>query len=138
MQEKESASDRPWADRWRMLKALDGGGQGDTFLVEPVDGSPTQAVMKLLKSSKSKDPKARARMHREVASLKTLAPAGAKVPRVQDSNTEDFEKLDVPLYFVMDFVDGKTLRELIDLEGTLAVNDGVEIALDLCTSLRLA
>jgi serine/threonine protein kinase len=103
----------PWTEKWVDSKPLDGGGQGDTLLVRPNSDGTKQAVLKLLKPHKAQDPKARRRMYQEVANLKILRSAGGKVPEVLDGNTESFDKLDVPMFFVMEFVAGETLANLI-------------------------
>src|SRR6266700_3637898 len=103
--------EKPWQPVWIEPKALDRGGQGDTFLVKHATGAPSQAVLKLLIESKVNDPKARRRMYHEVANLRTLVNAGANVPKVLDGNTEHFERPYVPLFFVMEYVEGETLAE---------------------------
>jgi serine/threonine protein kinase len=94
--------------------------------------------MKQLRSSKSKDVKARARMHREVTSLQTLAPQGARVPRYLDGNTAAFEQTEVPLFFVMEYIEGQTLDVFLKLNGPLSLEDSVAIALDLCATMKVA
>src|SRR5260221_11586439 len=126
----------PWEQSWRIVKPLNGGGQGDTFLVEHLSGSPAIAVLKLLKGSKASDLKVRNRMYREVASLRTLATEGAKVPHFHDRNTGDYENPSTPQYFVMEYVEGETLDSVIAKNGPLALQAAVSLALDLCGTLR--
>jgi serine/threonine-protein kinase len=130
--------DNPWEQKWKILRPLSGGGQGDTFIVQPLDQSSQERVLKRLKPSKSQDLKARARMHREVTSLSTLASEGARVPRIYDGNTGDFEKLDVPLFFVMDYIEGRTLDRVMKEDGIMTVDKAVALCLDLCRTLKIS
>jgi eukaryotic-like serine/threonine-protein kinase len=111
--------------------------RGDTLIVRSATGDPVQAVLKLLKSHKASDPKARRRMAQEVLSLKILHSAGGKVPRVLDANTEKFEDQNSPLYFVMDYIEGQTLAKVVQT-GPMSVRTAIQVALDLCSTLRVA
>ena len=75
-----------WSEKWIEVKPLGGGGQGDTLLVRSNSDETKEAVLKLLKPRKEKDPKARRRMYQEVANLKILRSAGGKVPEVLDGS----------------------------------------------------
>ena len=129
---------KPWEKNWQILEPLNGGGQGDTFMVQNVDDPPARAVLKLLRNSRASDLKARARMHREVASLQTLATEGAKVPRFLDGNTDQYESPGVPLFFVMEHIQGRTLDSVMAADGPLPLQTGVLLALDICSTLRIA
>jgi eukaryotic-like serine/threonine-protein kinase len=128
--------DKPWESRWIDAKPLGGGGQGDTFLVKYVTGTPDQAVLKLLRSSKAA--KARRRMYREVANLRTLSNAGAKVPKVLDGNTEQFENPELVLFFVMEYVPGRTLAEVVRASGGLQLETAVNTCFTICETLNIA
>ena len=132
------SANEPWGEKWDKLKPLGGGGQGDTVLVQSKSNFPKQAVLKLLKPHKAQDSKARRRMYQEVANLKILRSAGGKVPEVLDDNTDSFEKLDAPMYFVMEFVQGDMLSNVIGEKHSLPVETSVAIAVDLCSTLRVA
>ena len=128
----------PWTEKWVVKNRLSGGGQGDTHLVQPVSEKFDQAVLKLLKPEKAQDAKARRRMAQEVTNLKVLHNAGGKVPQVLDGNTEKFEDPDATLFFVMEFINGKTLADLIQADGGLPLPTSIGIALELCSTMRLA
>lgn len=130
-------SAEPWAEKWNLVEPLGAGGQGDTSLVTAVTGDQTRAVLKLLKPHKRGDLKARRRMFHEVANLKVLKSAGGKVPHIFDDNTAAFEQVGVPLFFVMELIEGKTLAKTIT-ENTLPPGPSIGIALDLCSTMRFA
>src|SRR5829696_6253077 len=109
----------PWSINWELVKAFGGGGQGDTSIVRSRADASQTGLLKCLK--KGNDPKARRRMFQEVSNLRILHGAGAKVPKVLDDNTNDFET-EVPLFFVMELISGDTLsvrisETLLNLES---------------------
>lgn len=126
----------PWADRW---ETLDGdtreGGQGETFRVRSKTDD-TSAILKLLKHQKREQ--ARRRMRQEVTNLQVLHEAGCKVPRVLEDNTLEFSDPGVRLYFVMEYIDGKTLTEVIREHSTLDLPTSVALVRDLSTTMKLA
>src|SRR5882724_1257292 len=128
----------PWSEKWAEIKPLGGGGQGDTLLVKSIPDGANPAVLKLLKPQKAQDQKARRRMYQEAANLKILHSAGGKVPGLLDGNTASFDATDVPLYFVMEHIDGHTLADLVQKSSGLSVEASVGVALDLCSTLRVA
>jgi serine/threonine-protein kinase len=105
--------EKPWNDKWEIIKELSGGGQGATFLVKPKSPSETipneTFVLKVLKNHT--DPERRKRMYREVANLKTLDHNG--IPRLIESNAEQFDS-EVRLYMVTEFIKGETLSQAIE------------------------
>jgi len=127
-----------WAQKWTEIKPLGGGGQGDTLLVQSNSEPTKKAVLKLLKPHKAKDPKARRRMFQEVANLKILKNAGGKVPEILDGNTEMFADIEAPLFFVMEFIPGQMLADIVLASRNLSVDQSLAIALDLCATLRVA
>src|SRR6266404_5840969 len=127
-----------WVQKWAKIEPLGGGGQGDTLLVKSLLGEFDRAVLKVLKPQKAQNAKARGRMAQEVTNLKVLRNAGGKVPKVLDDNTEKFEDPSVPLFFVMEYVKGKTLAETVQPIGSLSLNAAVGIALELCSTMQIA
>jgi len=77
-------------------------------------------------------------MYQEVANLKILRSAGGKVPEVLDGNTEVFENIETLMFFVMEFVPGRMLADLVAESRNLSVECSLGIALDLCATLRVA
>jgi serine/threonine protein kinase len=127
-----------WNTKWIEIEPLGGGGQGDTFLVKSAGEGSKRVVLKLLKGHKVQDAKARRRMFQEVTNLKILRSAGGKVPEVLDGNTDVFEDINLPMYFVMEHIQGNTLADLIQQSSGLPVETSVGIALELCSTVRIA
>ena len=95
-----------------------------------------QAALKILKNNK--DAQARGRMHREVASLEVLSSRGGAVPRVLDHNAEHYLDTSVELFLVMEYIQGHTLREIVDDEGPLSLDLATQTTLCICSTIELA
>ena len=111
----------PWERSWTTIGALGEGGQGTTYLVER-DG--VKAVAKALRHQDKES--ARRRMFKEVGCLRILKDAGADVPEVIEDHTVHFEE-NTPLYFVMEHIAGRTLREFIDENGPVSLDVALKI-----------
>ena len=124
---------KPWDKKWEIVKPIGGGGQGDTFLVKPKESAilSRSFVLKILKNQK--DPERRKRMHREVAALKTLDCPG--IPRLIESNSDEFDS-DVPLYMVGEFIEGKTLSQILDPALTMEIADAVNLVRKLLETIQ--
>jgi len=125
---------KPWDEKWEIVKPIGGGGQGDTFLVKPKDSTilPQSFVLKKLKNQQA--PERRKRMHREVAALSTLDCPG--IPRLIESNSHQFDS-EVPLYMVGEFIEGKTLSQFLeDLAKPMGVGDAINLVLKLLETLQ--
>ncbi len=108
---------KPWEDTWRKLRELGRGGNGVTFLVDHYQKPGELYVLKELKHNHLSDPERRQRMYREVQALQQLD--NPSLPKIIESNTDSFADIDVPLYFVMDYVVGQTLEERVKQGGNL-------------------
>jgi serine/threonine-protein kinase len=125
---------KPWDEKWERVKQIGGGGQGETFLVQPKDPKilPQTSALKILKNQK--DPERRKRMYREVAALKTLNCPG--IPQLIDSNYDQFAT-DVLLYMVGEFIEGKTLSQLLeDPAKPMGVGDAITLVMKLLETLQ--
>jgi serine/threonine protein kinase len=128
------ADKHPWEKDWKDEGSLDGGGQGETRRVSAKDGSGRKGVIKLLKHPERRQ--ARERMYQEVSNLDLLAKARVKVPAVLDKGTTArFNERDVELYFVMDFIHGRTLEKEIRARGPQPLDKAVALTLALCRTV---
>ncbi|MEG4087918.1 serine/threonine-protein kinase [Microcoleus sp. Pol12B4] len=124
---------KPWDEKWEIVKPIGGGGQGDTFLVKPKDSTILSQSFVLKKLKNQKDPERRKRMHREVAALSTLDCPG--IPRLFESNSDQFDS-DVPLYMVGEFIEGKTLSQILDSSPPMGIADAVNLVLKLLETIQ--
>lgn len=125
----------PWKEKWKEIKKLPSGGQGNTAIVRSCD-SNTEGVIKILKRQNSK--KARRRFADEVHNLRVVRHAGGKVPRFFDGNTEAFDQNSLQLYFVMELITGQTLEELVYQDGHLTLEMSISLLGDLIKTVRIA
>lgn len=119
---------------WMPLKdaQIRRGGQGTATLVLR-RGEIDQQIYVLKTLNRQQDSERRRRMHREVSSLRTLEHPG--IPRVVATNVEDFSNLDVPLFFVQEYVTGRTLEEYVACKAVSAV-EAIRFTLELLDILK--
>src|SRR5262245_1048701 len=120
----------PWDADWIDLGRLGKGGQGLTHRVQRKTRTDEICVLKKLKNNQ--DDEARRRMFQEVANLRALASAKVKVPRVVADNTDSYEDRGVQLYFVMEYIPGKSLEEEIETRDHFSIDRSLAMTLDLC------
>lgn len=109
-----------WAPQGGVQKA---GGQGAVLKVAHVQDGRLGAL-KLLHEEHEKVKERRFRMQQEVNALLALAGEGA--PVVLDSNAEKWQDKTVPLWVVMEWIDGRTLQECL-AKGPLALDEAINI-----------
>ena len=128
-----------WQKDWSVVNSLKPSGQGETYIVSKKNGSAgTRYILKVLKKDKMRDQDARTRMFQEVSNLQILNSKGANVPAVVSENVlEQFKKDGEELYFVMEFIEGKTLNKWISEDGPLSLEVAVPLILKLCETVRL-
>ncbi|GAA4628769.1 hypothetical protein GCM10023196_046520 [Actinoallomurus vinaceus] len=102
------ANDPTRVGSYALTGRLGEGGQGVVYLGKAPDGE--QVAVKLLHAQFSGDTKVRARFAGELASAKRVAPFCTA--RILDADVEG----DTP-YLVSEFIDGPSLRQVVDREG---------------------
>lgn len=125
---KPNARRKPWEESWEIVSKLGSGGQGTTFVVKGSgsDHDADKYVLKIL--HKQKDAERRRRMHREVQALQQLD--HPRLPKIIESNTKAFDDVTVPLFFVMDHIDGNTLEERVT-ESPLKPDEAIALVMEL-------
>src|SRR4028119_738193 len=109
------------AEKYRLDRLLGRGGMGAVYSGTHVELERPVAVKMLLPDSVS-DPQALERFRRE-------ARAAARLNHPNVANTYDYGALaDGEAYLIMELLDGQTVREYLNAEGTLPVKWAVEIA----------
>ena len=101
-------SDPEQLGSYRLSGRLGEGGQGVVYLGEDPDGG--HVAVKLLHAQFSGDPKARARFAAELANAKRVAPFCTA--QILGADVEG----DTP-YLVSEYIDGPSLREVVDAQG---------------------
>lgn len=119
------------ADRYLVSKLLGEGGMGQVYLAGHVR-LPQQAAIKVLHASMVKDPGAVARFNREAANA-------ARIEHERVARVFDFgETSNGLVYLAMEFVPGRTLREVLDDAGRLPPSRAANIVYQVAEGLDAA
>ncbi len=106
-----------FANRFKIIKCLGVGGMGEVYLATDQLLSNSQIALKFLNQELSKDQKQVDRFLREVLLTR-------KVSHMNVVKTFDASILDNQLYFVMEYVDGDSLKDVIQ-DKKIPVLDGI-------------
>ncbi|MEH2195701.1 MAG: protein kinase [Nostoc sp.] len=118
-------------ERYRLDKRLGGGGMGDVFLATDTRVGQ-QVALKLLKDTLVASQEMRKRFEREVAVCAALQ--SDHIVKISDCG---FTPEGFPFY-VMEYLRGQTLRQLLLREKRLSVERAVKIMAQVCKGLQLA
>jgi serine/threonine-protein kinase len=119
---------------FRQDRSMPGGTQGDTHRARRSDGTPDQFpyVLKIpakqAHESRHRSRQRRARLAVEAATLEKLDHDG--IARFVDSNHADWrENRDADIFIVTEYVEGISLRQLVETRGPLSLRDAVQLAI---------
>ena len=126
----------PWDQAWERVGPLGGGGQGLTVKMRSRTNAGLTGVLKTLKQPRN--PQARRRMYVEAAHVRLLSAEAIKVPRWLDLTLINSEDPSRELFFVMEFIDGKTLEEVVASRGRLGLEQAGWMVLDLARTVAAA
>src|SRR5436305_5117849 len=90
-------------------------------------------AVKILRPDLARDPAFQARFRREAQSAASLN--HPSIVAVYDTGEDVYDGVSVP-YIVMEYVDGRTLRDLVRTEGPLLPARALEIVAEVCTALE--
>ncbi len=117
--------------QYRLIKRFGGGGMGDIFLAEH-EMLKRPCVIKLIRPDKVGDEKTLARFQREVQATARLSHWNT-VEILDYGRTEDGT-----FYYVMEYLPGMSLAELVKKHGPLPPGRVVYLLLQVCDALREA
>ncbi|MCA9700963.1 MAG: serine/threonine protein kinase, partial [Myxococcales bacterium] len=106
-------------DRYTLERRLGSGSMGEVFLANDLEND-RQVAVKILQSQYSASAESRDRFLREMKICASL-----EHPHI--IRLHDYGESDGTLYFVMDLVEGRSLKEVV-AEGPMDVHDAVDIA----------
>ena len=124
-------------DKWKVQKRLGAGSFGTVYKVEDVKGGWTEAlkILGVDRMTGSEAEEMRARFLREAQIMKRLGKESKHIVGLS-TYEEDIEA--GLIYFLMEFVEGKSLADALAEEGPFSVDRTVQLALQVCDALIVA
>ncbi|HZN93344.1 MAG TPA: serine/threonine-protein kinase [Myxococcales bacterium] len=123
--------DRLLENRYRILSKLGMGGMGTVYVAEHVALGKRVAV-KVLKEEVSRDPSMAKRFEQE-------AVAASRIGQENIVDVTDFGRTpEGSLYFVMEYLEGRTLADLLQRERVLPVGRACSILAQICEAIEAA
>jgi len=123
-------NEKSWTGRWLKVSVIGGGAQGKSFVVrlkEAVDNED-RYFLKELRNQTNR----RARNRFEIEAVTYSQLEHSRLPRLIESNAHLAADRSAQLYIVTDLISGVSLADKINLDGPLAFDDAVALALALC------
>ncbi|HWA66388.1 MAG TPA: Stk1 family PASTA domain-containing Ser/Thr kinase [Mycobacteriales bacterium] len=122
------------ADRYEIGEVIGHGGMAEVHRGRDVRlGRPV--AIKLLRRDLARDPAFQARFRREAQSAASLN--SPSIVAVYDTGEGTIDGVATP-YIVMEYVDGRTLRDILAAEGRLLPRRALEMAAAICAALEQA
>jgi len=124
-------------DKWKVLKRLGAGSFGTVYKVEDVKGGWIEAlkILGVDRLTGSEAEEMRARFLREAQIMKRLGKDSKHIVGLS-TYEEDIEA--GMIYFLMEFVEGRSLADVIADEGPMPVDRTIRLALQACDGLMAA
>ena len=119
------------ADRYLITELIGEGGMGRVYLARHVR-LPQQAAIKILRAELVRDPASVSRFNREASNASQIE--DLHVARVYDFG----ETTDGVVFLAMEYVQGTTLRRIIETEGPLAPRRAAELVRQIAAGLDAA
>ena len=119
------------ADRYHIIKKLGEGGMGAVYLGEHVKMGRKSAI-KVMAASMSQDPDAISRFNREASNASRIS--HPNVCQIYDFG----ETPDGTIYLAMEFIEGQSLKDLIEKEGALPAARAAHIIRQSADALQAA
>ena len=111
---------------WQIVNRLGSGGMGIVYM--GTNGTRAAAI-KIVREHLLEDPTSRSRLDREVSTLKKVQ--SRYVAEIVDSDIDGS-----PAWIATNYVDGPSLKTLVENEGPLAEEKWIELAIGLCSALE--
>ena len=117
--------------RYRIITRIGAGAMGAVYQAEHVDLEKRVALKTLLAAS-ARDPKAIERFRQE-------ARAASKIGNPFICDVTDFGELpDGQVFYVMEYIDGPSLRRVLDVDKSIAVERAIPVLRQVCKALGAA
>ena len=124
-------------DRWKVLEKLGVGSFGTVYKVQDVKGGWIEAlkILGVDRMTGTDADEMRARFLREARIMKRL---GTESPHIVGLSTYEEDIEAGLIYFLMEFVEGRSLRQVLAEEGPFPVDRTIPLAIQVCEALMTA
>ena len=121
--------------RFQIVRHLGSGGMGEVYEARDRELQMGRVALKVIRRSIAQNPVMLSRFKEEAILARKVS--GPNVCRIHEFYvTESRSGADCDAFLTMEYLDGRTLSELIDATGPLPIREASEIALQLCEALR--
>ena len=118
------------AERYELIDIIGQGGMADVYLANDTILNRTIAI-KILRTSLAKDPIYIARFQREASAAAALS--HKNIVEIYDVGEDNGL-----YYIVMEYIDGKTLKQLLKKRGSLTLSEAIDIMLQITDGMAHA
>jgi serine/threonine-protein kinase len=124
-------------DKWKVLKRLGAGSFGTVYKVEDVTGGWIEAlkILGVDRMTGGEAEEMRARFLREAQIMKRL---GKESKHIVGLSTYEEDIESGLVYFLMEFVEGRSLADALEDDGPFPTDRAVQLALQVCDALMVA
>lgn len=121
-----------WKEKYSEIKPLTNGGQGQIYKV--FNGEDKKIPFALKVWNRQRDYRQRSRIKKEISNLKKLGSAyHPNIVQFIEANEDDYDKLDIELYMVTAFIEGKELPDVTtNLDSAISITEKLIDGIGLC------
>ena len=130
MPEQESKKNKIISKRYKIIKKVASGGMADVFLGTDLKLDRKIAI-KILSASNARDKNFVARFKNEAQTL-------ARLNHPNIVQVHDWGEFDDSYFICMEYIEGNSLKEIIERKGTLPPRTVVNYAVQICNALLMA
>jgi serine/threonine protein kinase/Flp pilus assembly protein TadD len=121
--------------RFQIVRHLGSGGMGEVYEARDRELQMGRVALKVIRRSIAQNPVMLSRFKEEAILARKVS--GPNVCRIHEFYVADSHSgVNCNAFLTMEYLDGRTLSELIDTTGPLPIRKALEIALQLCEALR--
>ena len=124
-------------NKWRVLSRIGAGSFGTVYKVQDEDGGWIEAL-KILSIDRLRGPEAETTRKRFLREARIMKRLGSLSPHIVGLSTYEDDTEAGLVYFLMEYVDGRVLSDVLLEDGPLSIERTIRIGLQVCDALIAA